>query len=397
MTQQHADAKKVVIAVRMAGVPGRRKLAGVFRWLDEHDEHWDIRFVRTQEYFTPKFVRSLSSAGIDGVIASFPDAREANVELERSGIPAVILDPREVSRFPARRRSLAWLQSDAAAIGRVAAEHLKVQGRFRSYGYVHDRARSVWSEGRAAAFAEATGGCVEFNARNFGPDRDIAAIAKWLGTLPRPAGVMVAFDDRAITVMEACRLAGLAVPGDVAIVSCDNDELICNHQSPGITSVEADFAGIGSRAAELLSKMMRRRQGGCDAVLETCSGVRLVARGSSAPVSSGGPLVMRALAFIDENAVRGIGVQDVVSHLNVSRRLADMRFREVRGMSISESIRARKIEAVKNALARTDDKIDIVAAQCGFSDPKYMMTMFRQVVGCSMGEWRRRAKREVWS
>ena len=106
---------------------------------------------------------------------------------------------------------------------------------------------------------------------------------------------------------------------------------------------------------------------------------------------------MRALAFIDENAVRGIGVQDVVSHLNVSRRLADMRFREVRGMSISESIRARKIEAVKNALARTDDKIDIVAAQCGFSDPKYMMTMFRQVVGCSMGEWRRRAKREVWS
>ena len=396
MTSAGKGTKKVVLAIRMAGVPGRRKLAGVFRWLDEHEEYWDIRFVRTQEYFTPKFVRSLSTAGIDGVIASFPDAREANAELERSGVPAVILDPREVSRFPARRKSLAWLQSDAAAIGRAAAEHLKVQGRFRSYGYVHDRARSVWSEGRAAAFAESTGGCKVFSAKNLGPDRDLTALAKWLGALPRPAGVMVAFDDRAITVMEACRVAGLAVPGDIAIVSCDNDELICNHHSPGITSVEADFAGIGSRAAELLSKMMRR-PGGCDAVLETCSGVRLVARGSSAPVSSGGPLVMRALAFIDENAVKGIGVKDVVSHLNVSRRLADMRFREVRGMSISESIRARKIEAVKEVLARTDDKIDVVAEKCGFSDPKHMMTVFRQVVGCSMGEWRRRATTEVWS
>ena len=79
MTQSSTGTKKVVLAIRMAGVPGRRKLAGVFRWLDENEEHWDMRIVRPQEYFTPKFVRSLSSAGIDGVIASFPDAREANV------------------------------------------------------------------------------------------------------------------------------------------------------------------------------------------------------------------------------------------------------------------------------------------------------------------------------
>ena len=82
MTTAQIASKKVVLAIRMAGIPGRRKLAGVFRYLEEHQEHWDIRFVRTQEYFTRQFVKSLVGSGVDGVIASFPDAHEANVALE---------------------------------------------------------------------------------------------------------------------------------------------------------------------------------------------------------------------------------------------------------------------------------------------------------------------------
>ena len=394
MTFAQVESKKVVLAVRMAGVPGRRKLAGVFRYLEEHQEHWDIRFVRTQEYFTRQFVKTIVESKVDGVIASFPDAHEANVALERSGIPMVILDPRDVAQFPRNRRAVAWLQSDSAAIGRMAAAHLLTQGRFTSYGFVHDRARSTWSRARADAFSAAVGTCASFFARGLSPDGDIVALAKWLAALPRPAGVMVAYDDRAIAVLEACRRAGLAVPDDIAVVSCDNDELLCNSLSPGLTSIEADFPSIGYRAAEMLSGMMR----GADiSSCEVCGGVRLVVRGSSAPVSPGGALVARALAFIDAHAVEGIGVQDVIEHLNVSRRLADLRFREVRGMSISESIRACKIEAVKDRLARTSDKIELIAAQCGFTDPKHMMTVFRQSVGCSMREWRRRARPEVWS
>ena len=394
MTTAQIASKKVVLAVRMAGIPGRRKLAGVFRYLEEQQEHWDIRFVRTQEYFTRQFVESLVKAGVDGVIASFPDAREANVALEGSDIPMVILDPRDVTRFPRNRRAVVWLQSDSVAIGRAAAAHLITQGRFSSYGFVHDRARSTWSKTREGAFSAAVGGCRSFFTRGLSPDRDIAALAKWLAALPSPAGVMVAYDDRAIAVMEACRRAGLSVPGDIALVSCDNDELLCNNLSPGLTSIEADFTGIGYRAAGMLSRMMR----GADvSACEVYGGVRLVVRGSSAPVSSGGALVARAMAFIDAHAVEGIGVQDVVEHLNVSRRLADLRFREVRGTSIAESIRARKIEAVKDRLARTDDKVEQIAAQCGFADPKHMMAVFRQAVGCSMREWRSRARSEIWS
>ena len=386
--------KKVLLAIRTAGVPGRRKLAGVFRYLEEHQEHWDIRFVRTQEYFTDRFVRSTISSGVDGVIASFPDAREANIALESSSVPTVILDPRDTGLFPKKRKSIVWIQSDAVAIGREAAAHLTAQGRFASYGYVHDRAYSSWSEARAAAFSDAVGTCEVFRAVNLSPDRDMAELARWMRALPKPSGVMVAYDDRAIVAMEACRHAALDIPRDVAIVSCDNDELICNHLSPGLTSIEADFTGIGYRAAEALSRMMRGTDGK-PAALETFGAVRLVARGSSAPVSSGSALVLRAMKFIDENASSGICAQNVVDYLRVSRRLADLRFREVRGTSISDAIRDRRISEVKDRLMRTDDKIEAVAASCGFPDPKHLMTLFRKTVGCSMSEWRVKSRKEV--
>ena len=392
MNAHRPAPKKVVIAIRMAGVPGRRKFAGVFRYLEEHHEQWDIRFVRTQEYFTKQFVKSIVESGVDGVIASFPEAHEANLALERSGIPMVILDPRDSGLFPNWRRAVAWLRSDGEAMGRAAAEHLAAQGRFKSYGYVHDRSKSAWSDERAAAFSEAVGGCQVFFAKNRSPDHDIEALSKWLSALPRPAAVMVAYDDRAIAVMEACRRAELSIPKDVAVVSCDNDELLCNNLSPGLTSVEADFYGIGYRAGELLARMLR---GDDVSASEVCGGVRLVARASSAPASCGGPLVNRALAFIKGNAVKGICVQDVADHLRVSRRLADLRFREVCGKSISEAIRDRKIEAVKELLLRTDYKIEAIAASCGFPDTKNLMTLFRKTEGCTMGKWRGRSRREV--
>ena len=388
------NPKKVLLAIRTAGIPGRRKLAGVFRYLEEHQEHWDIRFLRTQEYFTGRFVKSTIASGVDGVIASFPDAREANVALERSSIPTVILDPRDTGMFPKNRRSIVWIQSDGAAIGREAAAHLMAQGRFRSYGYVHDRACSSWSEERAAAFCGAVGECDVFRATNLSPDRDMAALVRWIRNLQKPAGEMVAYDDRAIVVMEACRHAALAIPRDIAVVSCDNDELICNHLSPGLTSIEADFTGIGYRAAEALSGMMRGADGESSG-METFGSVRLVARGSSAPVSSGSALVLRAMKFIEENAASGICAQDVVDYLRVSRRLADLRFREVRGTSISDAIRDRRMKEVKERLVRTDDKIEAIAASCGFADPKHLMTLFRKTVGCSMSDWRKKSRMEV--
>ena len=52
---------KVFIALKMAGIAGQEKLAGIFRFLGE-DHDWDVTLVRTAAEFTPSRMRDALKA-----------------------------------------------------------------------------------------------------------------------------------------------------------------------------------------------------------------------------------------------------------------------------------------------------------------------------------------------
>ncbi|MFZ4396569.1 MAG: substrate-binding domain-containing protein [Kiritimatiellia bacterium] len=56
----------------------------------------------------------------------------------------------------------------------------------------------------------------------------IAWLAARLQALPKPVAVMARHDDFAVSVLDACKAAGIAVPYELALVGCDNDELVCS-------------------------------------------------------------------------------------------------------------------------------------------------------------------------
>lgn len=47
----------------------------------------------------------------------------------------------------------------------------------------------------------------------------------WLQTQPKPLGIIAVTDARARHLMQACVMAGIAVPEEIAIVGIDNDPL----------------------------------------------------------------------------------------------------------------------------------------------------------------------------
>ena len=57
--------KRIVLAFRLAGEPGRRKLDGFFRYMADHQLDWQLQFVRIREDFNAEFVRSFAERGID--------------------------------------------------------------------------------------------------------------------------------------------------------------------------------------------------------------------------------------------------------------------------------------------------------------------------------------------
>jgi LacI family transcriptional regulator len=82
-------------------------------------------------------------------------------------------------------------------------------------------------------------------------------LADWLRALPKPVGLLACNDDRARQVIDACLMAGLNVPEEVAVVGVDNDEFVCHLSNPTISSVALGVEEAGYQAAQLLDRLMR--------------------------------------------------------------------------------------------------------------------------------------------
>src|SRR5690606_12055710 len=81
------------------------------------------------------------------------------------------------------------------------------------------------------------------------------AVARFAAALPRPFGLMGAFDMVAREALHECRRQGLAVPEDVSIVGVDNDDLMCDLVETPLSSVALGSDRIGYEAARMLDNL----------------------------------------------------------------------------------------------------------------------------------------------
>ena len=376
--------KKVFIALRMAGIAGQEKLSGIFRFLGEtHD--WDIRLIRTASEFTAATVRDAIRANYDGFIVSIPGTEESAAVLASTKIPTVVMDIHS-PLLEERSRNIVFIRNSAEEIGRAAANHLLAIGKCRSYAFVHNPSVMQWSVNRCKVFRETL--------RDNGFWCHELKTPEGLQKLERPVGIFTANDDRGYDVIEFCHAHHIRVPEDAAVLGINNDTLICENCHPRLSSIQPDFEQEGYLAAETLSRMMRPSTASnlkTSKPLTFFVGVRqIVRRESTAEFSQAGKLVQKALAYINQNALKGISVSDVVRHLRVSRRLADLRFRELQGATIGETIISLRLAEVKRLLRSTKEPVDSIATQCGYSNPNYLKNLFKRRFAMSMREFRNR-------
>ena len=370
--------RRVFIALRMAGVAGRDKLSGVFRFLGEsHD--WEITLVRTAAEFTPERMRQALSEGYDGFVVSIPDTEKTAALLAATDVPTVVMDIHDPS-LSARERNVVFIRNSPEEIGRAAADHLLATGRCRSYAFVHSPVAREWSVDRFRAFRETL--------RDRGLWTHELDEPSEIRDLERPVGVFAANDDRGYDILEFCRRHRLRVPQDALVVGTNNDAFICENCRPPLTSVQPDFEQEGFLAAKTLAALMKKKTPAPAQTLFV--GVKaVVRRDSTADVSLAGKLVQKAVVYIRKNALRDISVADVARHLGCSRRLADLRFRELMDSSIGETIIVTRLEEVKRLLASTREPIGAIAARCGYANPNSVKNLFKRRFGLSMRDWRR--------
>ena len=384
--------RDVAVGIRLRFRSGRDILRGISRYASRNC-HWRLHIINVFDRNTVNEFKAAIARKVDGLILNGVVFPEITSMLKDSTIPLVVFGARtpELGR---RTQSLVFVRNDDYAIGRAGADYLMSLGSFRSYIYLPTNQPSYASHLRQCGFTD--------RLRQKGiavlpfpidPDRldggygEIKSLAEWLRTLPKPIAAMAAFDQRASHLLEAAQRCGLKVPSHLAVLGVDNDELICDFTDPPLTSIEPEHGHNGELAAAELERMMSSPPGQI-VRLRKSSRRRIVERQSAKPIPPAAQLVARGVAYIGKNATRGISTADVIRHLGVSRRLADLRFREFSGKTIHATIIETRLEELKRRLRETEYSIASLSAACGFESENYAKNLFKARFGLSMSAWR---------
>lgn len=384
--------RDVAAGIRLRFKSGRDILRGISRYACRNC-HWRLHIINVFDQNTVSEFKAAMERKVDGILLNGVVFPEITSMLRDSTIPLVAFGAR-VPELGRRTHSLAFVRNDDYAIGQSGADYLMSLGSFRSYIYIPTNQPSYASHLRQRGFTDrmlqkgiaVKSFPIDPNRLDGGYD-EIKALAEWLRTLSKPIAAMAAFDQRASHLLEAAQLCGMKVPGHLAVLGVDNDELICDFTDPPLTSIEPEHGNNGELAAAELERMMNAKSGHV-VRLRKSSRRRIVERQSAKPIPPAAQLVARGIAYIGKNATRGISTADVIGHLGVSRRLADLRFREFSGKTIHETIVEKRLEELKRRLRETDIGIASLSAACGFESENYAKNLFKARFGMSMSAYR---------
>lgn len=375
--------RKIILLVE----PSRAYCRGLLRGIAKYSRlHGPWIFYHKPPYYRhpAHWVRALShqkKLDADGIIMVEQEKPREFIEL---GLPT-IASPYIENHIA----GAANIIGDNAAMGRMAAEHLLDRG-FKNFAYcgfedmfgARRRGESFCRRIDEAGFQTYVYKQPKPRGRRSWEYEQVF-MADWLTSLPKPVGLMTCTDDRSQDVVEACKIAGLHVPEELAIIGVDNDELVCELSGPPLSSIALNTQRSGYEAAELLDKMMsRKRKKFADQTI-VVHPTHIVTRQSTEILAMEDRDVAAAVRFIRRHAGQVIQVGDVADAVAVSRRSLEQRFRRELGRSVLAEIKRARVDQVARMLVETNLSVSQIALALGYSGVENIARYFRSEKGMS--------------
>lgn len=367
----------------------RKVVAGISRFHHEN-QNWNLYLEDDPLSKIPDFRKWPG----DGVIGNLDDPKVCEV-VDKLSIPVVGYGGGSLAQVS--NADIPYIYTDNRKITQLAFDHLHERG-FRQFAYcgIPLTPSHVWERDRRACFLDLCKsggfGCSLYTGKRLSTRNWTAVqedLAKWLNSLKKPVGLMASNDGRARHVLEACQLAGVRVPEEIAVIGVDDDEMMCELAYPPLSSVVQGTDRLGYEAAQLLDQMMRGKKVAKKKIMDP---VGVTVRQSTDVVAIDDPLVSKALSFCREEACRPAQVDDVAQHCTVSRSLLEKRFKHVMGHTVHEEISKLQINKACELLIHTVLPIKRVSSLCGYATVQYMHSKFKRLKGVSPGQFRKTYK-----
>jgi LacI family transcriptional regulator len=383
-----ARIPKVIFLVETSRAYGRGLLRGIAQYSNLHGP-W--LFFMGPEFYVKGIEHSykwIKEVGADGIIAPLWDAKIIE-EIIDLGLPSVICGIEKPALNVCR------VVTDEVAVGRISAEYFLERGfqRFAFCGFDD----AIWSAWRGDSFnkrvAEAGFETHIYQQHRTGRHRtkedEQTVIAKWLKSLPRPIAIMACNDDRSRDVLAACRIAGIEVPREAAILGVDNDELVCDLSYPQLSSIATSTERAGYETARVLDKLMRGQKIADTEKEVVISPLHVVTRQSTDIMAIEDKQVADAVHFIRSHSKEVILVSDVAEAVGLSRRALQQRFRKILSHSVHEEIKYSRINQIAAMLTSTNLSISQIVRLLGYPDASNISRYFKQHKGLSPSDYRK--------
>ncbi|HFQ6994633.1 TPA: substrate-binding domain-containing protein [Klebsiella pneumoniae] len=378
--------------LKAKGRYGRSIIEGICEYMKSTRLQWDFLL---EEDFRSSPASLLEWKG-DGIIADYDDPTLKSL-LEKVAMPVVGIGGTYQMDHPAIR-SVPYVASDNAALMKLAYQHLIDMGlpRFACYS-IQSTIMNPWAVERAQAFrrlVEADG----FEAEIYEGVPTHALVwqdilenlRNWLQTLEKPIGIIAVTDSRARQVLQACSLAGYAVPEEVAIIGIDDDPLLRGLSRIPLSSVAQGTHQMGRIAAEMLHYQLMGIAPREKHVIVRPEGVNAQVSTLHSPVMD--PYIRRARHYIRQFGSHGIKAAQVAEHVGCSRATLDMHFMQTLGNTLHDELLKFRLERSKSLLRLTHLSYYDVAVQSGFTSLQYMYAVYRREIGCTPLEYRTTVK-----
>ncbi len=327
----------------------------------------------------------------NAIIAQF-DATDKVDLFGANGIVAVAQD------YKKRFTNIPNITSDYHLAGRMVADFFIQKGYrdFAFFGYKD----VVWSEERCEGFLnEIAKSGFETSFYEYHNEQienlwfyESTPLIKWLKELPKSTALMACDDNQAIKITEACRIAGLKIPEEIAVMGVDNDTVVCNLSDPPLSSLQMNVEMGGYETAALIDRIITGAPKEYKDIY--IKPLNIVNRISTDIYSTEDPYVLKAIKYIHQNLSTKLNVKDIVKLLPLSRRLLETRFKNVTGESIYQYILKLRIDNFAQLLLASNDPIAEIALSAGFIDYKNLARQFKQLKHCSPSEYRLRNKKK---
>ncbi len=320
--------------------------------------------------------------GLDGILAFDPPG-ELLPLLRRSQRPWIeMITERSEGTCPR-------VVPDDVQAGRLAADHLIQRGHRRlafigpNMSFSRVRLESFQDVGKGAG-VQISEKLLSRHALE-SERRKNEEIDRFLSALELPAGLMGGDDGWALDVMEIALRKGIQVPEQLSLIGVNNNVAECETAQIPLSSIPIQRRRIGYESARMLLKMVAGRSVPDVLALESPG---VVMRESTAGLETTDPRLAQAVAFIRENAVENIGVDDVAAAVPLSRSALEKCFRRELRRSIGQYLRQIRIETACGLLRDTDLPLAEVADRSGFSYLSYFCRAFRKHTGQTPSEFR---------